>query len=326
MQKAVLSQIEFFEELSDSYDQMFSWPTRISIEGTFFKKLVNEYKLKSSLDVACSTGFHVIMLRRMGLDSVGIDASPRMIEKAKNNSITCGVTVEYILGDFTTMSKRFSEGFDLITCLGDTLAHLKSRLEVKKLFQEVYKCLNPGGLFVVQSRNYDHLLKRQARFMPPTGSRNGTEETVFFRVLDFHAKSTDLNVVRFRWHENRWESSVQTTKIYPCLKKAVDADLHSAGFSKLTYYRNFNFEDYDPAGAEFVIVAEKKGVLKSKSAGIIKQRILAAKVALSKAQVVRKHPASNSSNKPQKALRKHAAKPSKTPQKAVRKPNVKNRK
>src|SRR3990172_3772120 len=121
MDHKLLSSLEFYDLQSDSYDHMISWPSRIATEGLFFKKLVNDYKLKSSLDVGCSTGFHVIMFRRLGLDAVGIDASPKMIEKARANSVTCGVTVEFILGDFQAMSKRFSEGFDIITLLGDTV-------------------------------------------------------------------------------------------------------------------------------------------------------------------------------------------------------------
>src|SRR5262245_14520933 len=265
MEKNILSQLEFFERLSESYDQLISWPTRIGTEGMFFKKLVSDNKLKSSLDVACSTGFHVIMLRRLGLDAVGIDASPKMIEKARTNSVTCGVTVEYILGDFNNMSKRFSEGFDLITCLGDTASHLKSGQDLKKLFQEVYKSLNPGGLFVLQTRNYDFILKNQARFTPPTGSRNGTEETLFFRLLDFHAKSLNLSIAKFRWHENRWESSVYTTEIFPYLKRELESSLRSAGFAKLESYRNYNFEDYDPNGSDLILIAQKKGVLKSRN-------------------------------------------------------------
>jgi SAM-dependent methyltransferase len=175
------------------------------------------------------------------------------------------VTVEYILGDFTNMSKRFSEGFDLITCLGDTVAHLKSGQDLRKLFQEVYKSLNPGGLFVIQARNYDFVLKHQARFTPPTGSRNGTEETLFFRLLDFNPKSLNLSIAKFRWHENRWESSVHTTEIYPYLKKELESALKSVGFAKMESHRNYNFEDYDPNGSDLILIAQKKGVLKSKS-------------------------------------------------------------
>jgi SAM-dependent methyltransferase len=175
------------------------------------------------------------------------------------------------------MSKRFSECFDLVTCLGDTVSHLKPRQDLKKIFQESYKCLNPGGLFVLQTRNYDYILKYQSRFMPPTGSRNGTEETLFFRLLDFHAKSLNLNVVKFRWHENRWESSVQTTELYPYSKKELESTLKSVGFTKLICYRNFNFEDFDPNGTDLIIIGEKKGILKSKAAAAIKMGRLSAR-------------------------------------------------
>jgi SAM-dependent methyltransferase len=204
------------------------------------------------------------MFRRLGLDAVGVDASPRMIDKAKANSITCGVTVECILGDFVNLSKRFSEGFDIITCLGDTIPHLKSKREIKKTFEEIYKCLNPGGLFVLQNRNYDYIVKNQLRFMPPTGSRNGTEETLFFRLLDFNPKSIDLSIVKFHRHENKWESTVQTTEIHPYFRSELENLLKAVGFKKLDFYKNFNFEDYDKSGADLIIVAEKKGVLKPK--------------------------------------------------------------
>jgi len=264
MEKNILTPLEFYEQLSDSYDQMISWPTRIGTEGTFFKKLATDYKIKSSLDVACSTGFHVIMFRRLGLDAVGIDSSSRMIEKAKANAVTCGVTVEFILGDFSNLSKRFSEGFDIITCLGDTISHLKSRLDVKKAFLEIFKCLNPGGLFILQNRNYDHLVKNRIRFTPPTGSRNGTEETLFFRLLDFNSKSIDYSVVTFHRHENRWDSIVRTTEIFPYFKAEIESLLKAVGFRKMDFYRNFNFEDYDKNGNELVAVCEKKGTLKGK--------------------------------------------------------------
>ena len=155
----------------------------------------------------------------------------------------------------------------MIVTLGDTASHLKSGQELKKLFQEIFKSLNPGGFFVLQTRNYDFILKHQARFTPPTGSRNGTEETLFFRLLDFNHKSLKLNVAKFRWHENRWESSIYTTEIYPYTKKELESALKSVGFSKSEAYRNYNFEDYDPNGSDLILIAQKKGALKSRSSG-----------------------------------------------------------
>jgi glycine/sarcosine N-methyltransferase len=265
MDKAPLPTLDFFNLLSESYDQMISWPVRISTEGAFFKKLVSDHRLKSSLDVACSTGFHVILFRRFGLDAVGLDVSPKMIEKARANSITCGVTVDYILGDLNSLSKRFSEGFDIITCMGDTIPHFRSKKEAQKVFEEIYKCLSPGGVFVLHSRNYDFIVRNRERFFPPTGSRNGSEETLYFRLLDFCLKSVNYSVVKFHRHENKWDSTLVTTEIFPYFKSDLESMLKTAGFKRFDCYRNFNFEDYDKNGTELIFVAEKKGVLKSRS-------------------------------------------------------------
>lgn len=263
MQNNPLPTLEFYDKLSECYDQMISWPARIGIEGAFFKRLVTDFKLKSSLDVGCSTGFHVILCRRLGLDAVGVDASPRMIEKARANSITCGVTVDFIMGEVASLSRRFSEGFDIITCMGDTIPHFKSKKEVLKAFEEIYKCLSPGGLFVIHNRNYDFVMKTFERFMPPSGSRNGTEETLFFRMLDFGAKAVNYNVVRFHRRENRWDSTVETTEICPYYKVDLETMLKAVGFKKMEFYKNFSFEEFDKVGQDLVIVSEKKGVLKS---------------------------------------------------------------
>jgi len=265
MLKQVLPQFEFFERLSESYDQMISWPTRLGIESSFFKTLINDYKLRSYLDVACSTGFHVILLRRMGVDAVGIDASPKMIAKARSNALACGVNVECILGDMNRLSKRFSEGFDIVSCLGNTIAHLKNKNVIKNILDEIYKCLNPGGLFVIQIHNYDHIVKNKIRFLPPSGNRNDGEETVFFRMLDFNPKSIDLSVVKHYRHENNWELTVHSTQIYPHYKKDLENLLKLVGFNKFHCYRNFNFEDYDTTGKDLLIVAQKQGALKPRT-------------------------------------------------------------
>jgi hypothetical protein len=70
-------------------------------------------------------------------------------------------------------------------------------------------------------------------------------------------------VVKFHRRENKWESSVQTTEIYPYYKNDLESMLKAVGFKKLEFYRNFNFEDYDKNGTDLIIIAEKKGVLKS---------------------------------------------------------------
>ena len=253
-----MDQSQFHEKMSDSYDQMISWPARLSTESKFFEKLVRKNKVKSSLDVGCSTGFHVVMLRRMGVDSAGIDSSPKMIEKAKANAIACGVNVEYMLGDMTQLSKRFSEGFDLITCLGDTLAHIGNKKNVSQIINEIHKCLNPNGLFLLQALNYTHILKNKIRFLPPNLPPNLVNKTLFFKTLDFSRSSIILNLTKHAWHENKWAVSTFSTKIMPYTKKEIELLLRSAGLKKIKSYQNFNFEDYDVNESNLILIASKE--------------------------------------------------------------------
>jgi SAM-dependent methyltransferase len=282
MNKSVLSGSEFYEQFSEFYDQMMAWSARINQEGMFFKKIVSDYKLKSSLDVACGTGFHVIMFRRLGLDAIGVDGSPKMIDKAKANSMACGVTVDFVLGDFHNLSKRFSEGFDIITFLGDTLAHIKDKAETKKVIQSFYNILNPGGVLVLQTRNYEMIVKNQLRFMSPIVYRSVADESFFFQLLDFKNKGFDYSIVKFNKHENHWSNSVLTTEIYPCFKNDLEGTLKSVGFKEIAAYQNFSFDEFDKNGAELIFVAKKKGVTKAASkARMIEKKPL--KAALPKA-------------------------------------------
>ena len=53
-------------------------------------KLLAPLKGERALDIGCGTGNHLILLRRLGLNTTGLDASPYMIKKARerigNNS------------------------------------------------------------------------------------------------------------------------------------------------------------------------------------------------------------------------------------------------
>jgi SAM-dependent methyltransferase len=260
--KNISSSVEFYNQLSDSYDQMMSWQPRINQEGLFFKKLVADNRVKSSLSVACNTGFYVVMFRRLGVDAVGIDDSPKMIDKARANSVACGVTVDFVCGDYQTLAKRFSEGFDIITLMTDSISHVKSRADLNKIFEGLFATLNPGGLLILQTKNYELILKNQERFQPPISHRSGSDETIFFRVFDFNPKSIEYSIVKYHKHETQWHNQVLNTEIFPYLKNDLEAMLRGAGFKEIQVYRDFNFEDFDKNSSECIIVAHKKGVLK----------------------------------------------------------------
>jgi len=55
-----------------------------------------------------------------------------------------------------------SEGFDAILCMGNSFAHLPDvhgdQREHKRAIANFHSMLKPGGVLVIDHRNYDHIL------------------------------------------------------------------------------------------------------------------------------------------------------------------------
>lgn len=53
----------------------------------------------SVADLGCGTGSLSVLLAEAGLDVIGVDVSPAMLERARAKAQTFGVTVEFVVGD-----------------------------------------------------------------------------------------------------------------------------------------------------------------------------------------------------------------------------------
>lgn len=104
------------------------------------------------LDVGCGTGHHVASLGSKGYDILGIDISPSMIEKAKENF----PNYKFEVADALDGSKFEPDSFTHILCMYFTIYYFPDKAQ---FFQNCYKWLMPGGYMIV------HLVDR-AMFDP----------------------------------------------------------------------------------------------------------------------------------------------------------------
>jgi SAM-dependent methyltransferase len=118
-------------------------------------EIINKAKPSSSsriLDVGCGTGHHVASLSTKGLDVLGIDISPSMIDKAKTNF----PDYKFQVADALNGSEFEQDSFTHILCMYFTIYYFKDK---KVFFDNCYKWLMPGGYLIV------HLVDRD-RFDP----------------------------------------------------------------------------------------------------------------------------------------------------------------
>ena len=94
------------------------------------------------LDVGCGTGHHVATIGSKGYDVLGIDISPSMIEKAKENF----PNYKFEVADALDGSKFHPDFFTHILCMYFTIYYFPDKTQ---FFQNCFKWLMPGGYLIV---------------------------------------------------------------------------------------------------------------------------------------------------------------------------------
>jgi SAM-dependent methyltransferase len=104
------------------------------------------------LDIGCGTGHHVASLGSKNFDVIGIDISPSMIKKAKENF----PDYKFKVSDALDGNAFQPDSFTHILCMYFTIYYFKDKT---LFFQNCFKWLMPGGYLIV------HLVDRD-RFDP----------------------------------------------------------------------------------------------------------------------------------------------------------------
>ena len=102
---------------------------------------------RTHLDVACGTGLAIEHFARLGYDSVGVDASLPMLRLARPRAR------RLIAGDLRALPLR--RRFARVTCLYDSLNHLRLRSDLVAAFRAVGRVLDRGGLFLFDMNHPD---------------------------------------------------------------------------------------------------------------------------------------------------------------------------
>lgn len=142
--------------LSIYYDKLFEFNPK-------FKDFLFPYatKSKEALDLGSGTGRLTHVINELGMHVTGIDLNHNMIEVAKKNFPDLNFETKDLLEYIGYPSQKL----DLITCFGNTIAHLDHD-SVNQLFNHVHLYLNKNKFFVVQILNYTKILREKPDSLP----------------------------------------------------------------------------------------------------------------------------------------------------------------
>ena len=243
-----MSQVPLYDALAVDYDRFVNWEGRLSHELPFFASLFEQFGVRRVLDAACGTGHHAIALARQGYQVMGTDLSTPMIARASENASAQGVGASFSvagLGGYAALGQTF----DAAICLGNSLPHLLSGAAVAEALADFAAVLRPGGLLVIQNRNFDRVWRERERFMPPQSHQDSGGEWIFVRFYDFHEESLTFNMLRLRRTAEGWSQEIESTELRPIFARDLTAALAIAGFDPVTLYGSYDGAPFDPAAS-----------------------------------------------------------------------------
>lgn len=118
------------------------------------------------LDSACGIGADAMALARRGFDVTASDASASMVAEARRRCAQAGLPVEVTQSTWQDLPDRVPGRFDLVLCLGNAIVHTATRPAMIASLEGLRHVLGPGGVLVVDSRNWEHLYQSRPRIVP----------------------------------------------------------------------------------------------------------------------------------------------------------------
>jgi SAM-dependent methyltransferase len=98
------------------------------------------------LDVGCGPGAHGMALARRGHRVTGVDASPRLLDRARAGARRQGVQVEWVEADMREFQRPAS--FDLVCSLNASFGYFDDR-QNQRVLENARASLVPGGTLVL---------------------------------------------------------------------------------------------------------------------------------------------------------------------------------
>ncbi|BAI62508.1 putative methyltransferase [Methanocella paludicola SANAE] len=246
----------FYSGFAGKYDLFMPWDQRIRRERRFFKYVLDANNVSSVLDCFCGTGFHVDMLSDMGYDVEGIDISPDMVGKAKENLKTKGYDSRVQQGDVKALENK--KKYDCVLSMGNSLPHEFGDDNILRALKGMYGALNEGGTCVIHMENFDRLYEDREPFIPSMHRRDGRGTDTFIFAIEYYEKKVVFNILSVIERGGLPEFAVDTVEYYPLKTGRLRELLAEAGFQDIRSYEDFKMSPQGKEGTYDIIMVAKK--------------------------------------------------------------------
>ncbi len=250
-----------FDDVALAYDDAIDWETRLAREIPFILARLGNPRGKRVLDLACGTGRHSVALALDGAEVVGIDNSEVMINRAVEHAKSKGVAPSFIIGDMAEFQSTIDGQYDLIICLGNSLALVDDFNILEKVLTAVYESLYDDGIFIAQALNFEEIHRSGFKFFPLKGGRmKDGEEIIFSRFFEHSDPPTSSTLVMSAQMkvQGEWTALVSTQKVLNLNSNLMRRILAQVGFRETRFYSDFSGSLFSGSDDRNVVIHSRR--------------------------------------------------------------------
>jgi 2-polyprenyl-3-methyl-5-hydroxy-6-metoxy-1,4-benzoquinol methylase len=241
--------MELIQNVIEYYDELY--PVT-EAQKKFYADLMKSYQIPVKfLRVGCGTGYFEHLLARDGHDVTGLETSKEMLESANLKRRNQLMSIRFFLMSSLDMTRFLGKNFyNIISCLNNRISFIHDRTLMRKFFFDCKELLAPEGMTVLQFENY-------AVYNTMPMSKLPTRESI--RAKLYTELWTKDNGAKYISQEVETGNGkvlpvLQDELIYPLTKQEVIDFSKEAGFTKATFYSDFEENPFTGSEPEIIVV------------------------------------------------------------------------
>ena len=223
--------------------------------GEYFHEIIKKFKKTKEnilLDLACGTGSISEVMAGLGYDVIGVDLSDEMLGIAMDKKFDSGLDIQYICQDMRKLDLYGT--IDVTVCALDSINHLSSLNDVKKVFENVSLFSEQDGLFIFDVNTaYKH-----QKILANNTFTYETDDVycVWENTLVPETNEVRMNLEFFEREENgMYSRSSESFSEKAYSEEDIERLLADSGFEVLAKYGDDTFEPPTETTQRIVYVA-----------------------------------------------------------------------
>jgi len=234
IERRVLSMSDPYSILAKHYDLLMDdWSQALTRAGEWLDDILRPLAVHSILDCTCGTGLQSIALVKRGYSVTGVDISPAMLRKARENAQRAGVAVCWVRSDIRSLQNDIRECFDAVITCGNSLLHLASESDLCQGIRSMFAATRHGGYFLIDLAEYEENLRSQPPFRCQQVPESNGKQAIFFATKEQAGRIVTLNIFVLRETKRGWRTIKRSMELRPPQKSELLDLLTAEGFEEI---------------------------------------------------------------------------------------------